>query len=134
MPIIDIDEMIEKEEPFRFKIKGKIYEVPNRTYAISFKVAKLSKLINDAMKEDDLETLLKKNIEMLSSIVPKLTAKYIEENLTVDETRLIFQIINKSVADQMKEEGNPLQSEVEYYRSKMGDTYRKNEKVGEKKQ
>jgi len=121
--IVDIDELVAQEELFKFKVKGKEYTVPDRTYEQAIKIAQKGKIIEAAIKGMDAEAILKGNAELLAATVVELEYDYIIKNLTQREVQAIFKAVNENQFKATKTEED---EELAYYRRKNKDRYRKN--------
>ncbi len=132
MAIVDIDELLGEKEEQGFKVKGIDYAIPELSYNALIGVMELQTKINKAFKTGDAKTPAKLNMDMVAMVVPGLTAEYMRDKLSMRQMQHISRVVNKYLLEPGIEEGEP-EGELNFYRKKYEDVYRKNaDAVGEK--
>ena len=120
MAIIDLDKLILDTQKFIFQQKE--YEIKPITYRQTIEMSKLEKQIET---EDDPEKLLNLQADYIHLVIPEMDRETIL-NTNMVQSRKIQELISEVLS------GEKANDEVEYYRNKYKDEYRKNlERVGE---
>jgi len=123
MAMIDLDEFLEKKEKISFKIFGKEYTLPELSYALTLKLEELRKKVDKAVKEDDLKGVMRGSMEVITTIIPKLDIKILEDKAALSQLREITRLINKTLLEE--EEEKEENKELEHYRNIYKDEFRK---------
>ena len=84
--------------------------------------------IKKALKEDNMTSALEGNIKTIDLAVEELTEEYVKEHFSMDEIQEILRVINL-VLSGGKGVKTAKDKELEWYRKKYNDTYRKNERA-----
>ena len=116
---IDFD-ILREEEEVSFLLGGIKYIIPPVTYDLLLKIAVKDKQLNKAIKANDIQQVVECSIEIACLAVPDLKAAKLKSTTSVSEIRRIGELINKSTL------GTAIDPEVEFYRDKYEDEYRKN--------
>jgi len=123
MTIIDLDKLID-EEPKKLLFKGKEYAIRPITYRQMIDLSKLEKQIEEEM--DDTEKILNLQASYIEMVIPDMNYDLLMQ-ATTRQIRSIQEAIREVLA------GVESNAEVDYYRKKYKDEYRKNfERVEEK--
>lgn len=131
MAIIDIDDLLKEEEEQGFKVKGKIYTIPDLSHKSLLKLEQLRQKIIKAVGEKAYEEILNLNIETICVAVPGLTPDFVRENFPSRMQQQILRVINASQMDEVGQAA--VDEELAYYRKKHKDAFRKKEVAGEGK-
>jgi len=122
MEIINIDDLVDEAEEQKIKVKGKTYVIPNLGYGPMMELSKISKGIGDAIKEDDAASAMEGNVTFINFVIKELSPEVIRE-LSSGHIRQIIRVIN---AHYMEGGMTALEKELNFYRKKYEDEYRKN--------
>lgn len=132
MAIINIDELLVKKEEQGFRIKGNDYMIPELSYNALIGVMEIQTKINKALKSGDAETPAKLNMDMIARVVPGLTVEYMKNELSMRQMQHVSRVVNRYLLEPDIEEGEP-EGELNFYRKKYEDEYRKNAGAAEEK-
>lgn len=116
---IDFDVLREAEE-VSFLLGGKTYVIPPITYDILLKIAKEDKKLTSAIEKNNIQQVVEYSIAIACLAVPDLTEDVLKKVASVSEIRRIGELINTSTL------GTDTDPEVQFYRDKYEDEYRKN--------
>jgi len=123
MAIIDLDELQASREKTGFKLLGKEYIIPEMCYALSLKLEEIRKRTVKAGNEDDYEKLMDGSIETIMNVVPEMTEEDLKHKVPVGYLRKIVSLINEAFMSE--EEKKESEKELDHYRKKYEDEYRK---------
>ena len=118
--VIDFD-VLRKEE-VSFILRGVKYEIPSATYGMHLELLSLDKQIDKALKDEDPVAMSEATIKGVLLAVPTMTKEILLNDVSVDEIRGIQRLVNES----LKGEEEVVDPEIEFYRKKYEDEYRKN--------
>jgi len=121
--ITNIDELIEKEEKNGFMLRGEEYVIPDIPYIVAIELSQRGKIIQKAIESNDMTEIMETTMEVVSVVLPKFTREFVEkEKITTKEMLHISRIINEV------ERSSEDETELEYYRKKYKNEFRKKEK------
>jgi len=125
--IINIDELVEKEEKNGFQLRGKEYIIPDIPYILAIELSQKGKVIRKAVESGDVAVIMEATMEVVMKVLPEFTREFIEEQkITVKEMLHVSRAVNETERDEEDE------TELEYYRKQYKDEFRKKEKEKEK--
>ena len=130
MATIDLDDLLEKKEKISFRLFSKDYVLPELSYALTLKLEEQRKIAAKAVKDENLEAVMKSSITVISTIFPDLSSEELEEKAALSQLKEITSLINKTWLEGEGEEEN---AELAYYRETYKDEFRKKELEPEKK-
>ena len=122
MAIVDLDKLIEKNVK-DFSLRGETYQIRPISYRQTIQMSQLEDRIEE---EQNAEKILNFQIEYINLVIPEMSREVLMET-KMPQIRRIQEMIREVLY------GEPADAELEYYREKYKDEYRKNlERVGEK--
>jgi len=116
---MNFDTMRELEE-VSFLLGGKKYVIPPITYALLIKISELDSKLDKAIEENDLKKVVDISIQISCVAIPTITTDILQNTASVSEIKKIGRLIKESISGK---DGDP---ELEFYREKYEDEYRKN--------
>jgi len=121
MAVVDLDKLIEKNVK-DFSLRGEVYQIRPISYRQTIRMSQLEDSIEE---EQNAEKILNFQIEYINLVIPEMTKEVLMET-KMPQIRRIQEMIREVLS------GEPQDAELEYYREKYKDEYRKNlERVGE---
>jgi len=124
MAIVDLDKLLEEQEPVQFSLFGKKYTIPDTSYGLSRDLDRIKKRIFSSASEEDNETILNLSTELIMRVVPEITKKTLEKAKGI-QIRRINSLINEVLSGETLIEER--EKEILYYRDKYKDEFRKKE-------
>ena len=132
MPYVDIDELMGKQEKRGFTVKGKDYAIPELSYTTLTAVMEKQQELHGHLLSGEpkmAKEALRLTLEIICLVVPDMTEDIIKNDLSQRETKEVNRIVNNFLND--VDEVEEVNEELEYYRKKYEDEYRKNENAAE---
>jgi len=124
MAIIDLDKLLEEQEPIQFTLDGKRYTIPDTSYGLTRDLDKIRKKLLSGISEEDNETVLDLSTELIMRVVPEISKKTLEKAKGI-QIRKINTLINEMLSGEVLLEER--EKELLYYRDKYKDEFRKKE-------
>jgi len=122
MAIVNLDKLLEEQEPVQFMLFGKTYTISDTSYGLTRELNKIrKKMLSDSIEEDQ-EAFLDFSSELIRKVIPEMEKDTLEKAKGI-QIRRINDLINEVLSGGVSEEKG--EEELSYYRDKYKDEFRK---------